>query len=107
MTACVFFVLLLPVLGLAASLVDLVQPNDVDATSGRERPPRPTSAPRAGNYIKAAVRKEQVVITNKATSNGTTAAALARRWGRLPLSLYEGGIVYLMDGKLKTPHPRR
>lgn len=91
--------LLLPVLGLAASLADLVQPGNVGTTSGQERPPRPTTAPKTGNYIKAAVRKERVEITNNVTSNGTTAAALARRWGRLPLSLYEGGIVYLMDGK--------
>lgn len=96
--------LLLAVPCLAASLADLTQPDSVDATSGRARPPRPTTAPRTGNYIKATVRKEQVAITNNATSSSnatttTTATALARRWGRLPLSLYESGIVYLMDGK--------
>ncbi|KAK8038495.1 eukaryotic aspartyl protease protein [Apiospora rasikravindrae] len=96
----VLLALLFPVLGLAASLADLVQPEGVTITTGRDRPPRPTSVPRVGNYIKAAIRKEQVQITNNVTSssNVTTATSLARRWGRLPLSLYEGGIVYLMDG---------
>ncbi|KAK8095048.1 acid protease [Apiospora hydei] len=82
MVCGVLFALLLPGLGLAASLADLVRPD-------------------GGNYIKAALRKEQVQITNNvtSTSNVTTATSLSRRWGRLPLSLYEGGIVYLMDGK--------
>ncbi|KAK8133410.1 acid protease [Apiospora sp. TS-2023a] len=100
----VLLVMVFPALCLAASLADLVQPDSVNATSGQARPPRPTSTPRPGNYIKAAVRKEQVVITNNVTSsNGTTSTALTRRWGRLPLSLYEGGIVYLMDVNLGSP----
>ncbi|KAK8108295.1 uncharacterized protein PG998_010308 [Apiospora kogelbergensis] len=100
--------LLLAVPCLAASLADLTQPDSVDASSGRARPQRLTTAPRTGNYIKATVRKEQVAITNNATSSSnatttTTATALARRWGRLPLSLYESGIVYLMDVNLGSP----
>ncbi|KAK6845727.1 Candidapepsin-1 [Apiospora arundinis] len=98
-------VLWLAVLSLAASLADLTQPDSVDATTGRERPPRPTSVPSTGNHIKATVRKKHVEITNNVTvsSNGTAVAALARRWGRLPLSLYESGIVYLMDVNLGSP----
>ncbi|KAK7947737.1 aspartic peptidase domain-containing protein [Apiospora aurea] len=76
---CGVLTLLLPGLSLAASLADLVRPDGVVPTSGQERPPRPTSTPRPGNYIKAALRKEQVQITNKvtSTSNVTTANSIS------------------------------
>ncbi|KAK8087481.1 eukaryotic aspartyl protease protein [Apiospora phragmitis] len=103
-------ILLLPVVCLVTSLADLVQLDGVDTTttSGRERPPRPTSPPRTGNYIKAAVRKKHVEITNNVTSSSnvtTRTTGVTRRWGRLPLTLYEGGIVYLMNGKLNLGSP--